>query len=160
MEKLVRDFVASVQPDDTALFFYCGHGIQIENTNYLVPTDFNAVNAVEAKHKAYSAQLLAELMESSGAKLNIIILDACRNDPFAAARGALCAVRPGKGGASRPQKRKQTSAINGNYASLSKEDFDVETKSGLDSTLSWTGLTGFLGLDSKVGFVAAFKRRR
>ncbi len=42
MEEAVAEFVQQLGPDDTALFFYAGHGIQIENENFLVPVDFEA----------------------------------------------------------------------------------------------------------------------
>src|ERR1700730_9632787 len=46
MEEATAEFVAQLGPDDTALFFYAGHGIQIENENFLVPVDFEAASSV------------------------------------------------------------------------------------------------------------------
>ncbi len=86
LERTVRDFIVSVNPGDVALFFYSGHGIQVDGENFLVPTDFNAVDEIEAKHRAYSAELIRERMEQSGAGLRIIVLDACRDNPFSARR--------------------------------------------------------------------------
>lgn len=94
MEEAIRKFASSIGSGDVALFFFSGHGLQIDGVNYLVPTDFDARSAVEAKHKSYSASLLCELMEASGSYLNIVILDACRNNPFKAFRGGERGLAP------------------------------------------------------------------
>jgi tetratricopeptide (TPR) repeat protein len=83
MEEAAADFAGQLGPDDTALFFYAGHGVQIESENFLVPVDFQAANTViEAKFKCFRlAQLFDELKKR--AKRSIVILDACRNNPVA-----------------------------------------------------------------------------
>src|SRR5579862_7886551 len=60
IEESVEDFVAAVKPGDVALFYYSGHGIQINEQNYLIPVDFQARNAVDAKYKAYPASRVQE----------------------------------------------------------------------------------------------------
>src|SRR5579872_5668731 len=100
METKIDDFTGSVRPGDTALFFYSGHGMQISDQNYLVPVDFNARTAVDAKYKAYPAQRVQENLEAAGVSLQIIILDACRNNPFRSWRGGsdgLAAMNAGRG---------------------------------------------------------------
>ena len=88
MELAVDRFVKRLRPGDVALFYYAGHGFQIDGENYLVPIDFNAWDdATKAKYRAYSASEIVARMERSGARLNIAIMDACRNNPFAASRG-------------------------------------------------------------------------
>jgi len=87
MDRAVRSFTASLSPGDIALFFYAGHAFQTEEgENCLMPTDFDAVNEVDAFHDSYAAQRLQSLMERSGARLRIIILDACRNNPYSETR--------------------------------------------------------------------------
>lgn len=83
MEEAAAEFASQLGPDDTALFFYAGHGVQIESENFLVPVDFEAANTViEAKFKCFRvSQLFDELKRRS--KRNIIILDACRSNPVA-----------------------------------------------------------------------------
>ncbi len=74
--------------------------MQIDGRNYLIPTDFDAIDEVEARHKAYDAGLLRELMERSGARLNVIVLDACRSNPYTfnrAGLGGLARMEPGRG---------------------------------------------------------------
>lgn len=83
MEEVAADFASQLGPDDTALFFYAGHGLQIESENFLVPIDFEAANSViQAKFKCFRlGQLFEELKKR--AKRSIIVLDACRSNPVA-----------------------------------------------------------------------------
>jgi tetratricopeptide (TPR) repeat protein len=81
MEEAVADFVQMLGPDDTALFFYAGHGIQIENENFLVPVDFEAADTViKAKYKCFSMAQFFDLLKNRS-KRSIVILDACRSNP-------------------------------------------------------------------------------
>lgn len=100
LEKSVDQFVSRIRPGDVALFYYAGHGIQLQSENYLVPTDFDAKDEADAKYVSYSASRLQERIDTAGARLSIIILDACRNNPFRASRstgGGLAAMSTGKG---------------------------------------------------------------
>jgi formylglycine-generating enzyme required for sulfatase activity/uncharacterized caspase-like protein len=100
LETAVNQFTASLRPGDVALFYYSGHGMQIEGENYLVPVDFSAQDEVDAKRMAYSAQAVHDKMAGAGASLSILILDACRDNPFRATRGGThgwAAMQTGKG---------------------------------------------------------------
>ncbi len=101
MDRAVRSFIASLNPGDVALLFYAGHAFQSEEgENYLMPTDFDAGSEVDAVYDSISAQRLQALMEQSGAGLRIIILDACRNNPFSLSRAGsrgLAAMNAGRG---------------------------------------------------------------
>jgi|SRR5579872_1858187 len=100
IETEVDEFTGGVHPGDIALFFYSGHGLQINDENYLVPTDFQARTAIDAKYKAYPAQRVQENLEAAGAGMQILILDACRNNPFRTWRGTstgLAAMQAGRG---------------------------------------------------------------
>jgi tetratricopeptide (TPR) repeat protein len=99
MEKVAGRFVASVRPGDIALFYYSGHGMQVSDQNYLIPVDFDALTAADAKYKAYAAARMQENLEAAGASLQILILDACRDNPYRSVRGAgggLAAMQAGK----------------------------------------------------------------
>ena len=80
--KSLTAFTAGLHEGDVALLFYAGHGIQIEGENYIVPTDFAATTETEAKQAAYPASKAQRMMEHSGAMLNLLVLDACRNNPL------------------------------------------------------------------------------
>jgi uncharacterized caspase-like protein len=100
MSKAVDRFVTSIRPGDVAFFYYAGHGVQIEGENLLVPVDFDAKDEADARYETYSASRVHERMEGAGARINIIVLDACRNNPFRAARsgaGGLLAMNTGRG---------------------------------------------------------------
>ncbi|HEV8145014.1 MAG TPA: caspase family protein [Bryobacteraceae bacterium] len=84
----VDRFVKRLGRGDIALFFYAGHGMQIEGENYLVPVDFDAKDEAEAKYSAYPLARILEGMERADSILNLVILDACRNNPFRTSRAA------------------------------------------------------------------------
>ena len=79
----VSSFAARLQPGDVALFFYSGHGVQAQGENYIVPVDFDPAGGEERLDAGcLRATAVRDQMERSGARLNILILDACRNNPF------------------------------------------------------------------------------
>jgi len=67
---------------DVALFYYAGHGIQVRGTNYLVPISANPTRETDVDFQMVDAALVLRQMDGAGTKLNIVILDACRNNPF------------------------------------------------------------------------------
>lgn len=66
----------------TGLFFYAGHGVQSFGTNYLLPVDARLTNAADVGLVAIPAESVLRQMFSARNKTNIVILDACRNNPF------------------------------------------------------------------------------
>ena len=69
-------------PDATGLFYYAGHGVQSFGSNYLVPVDASLTNAADLGLVAIPAETVLRQMSSARNKTNIVILDACRNNPF------------------------------------------------------------------------------
>jgi hypothetical protein len=72
----------------------------LQEENYLAPVDFDAKDEADAKYVSYSASRLQERIEGAGARLTILVLDACRNNPFRTSRsgaGGLSAMNAGKG---------------------------------------------------------------
>jgi hypothetical protein len=65
-----------------ALFYFAGHGVQIKGENYLIPVDFSDKTAETVPRHAVLASEVRKELESRGAALRIVILDACRNNPF------------------------------------------------------------------------------
>ncbi len=89
LRRSVAEFADWLRPRDVGLFYYSGHGLQIEGENFLIPVDFQAGNEIDARYASYPAGQALELLESAGAQLNIMVLDACRDNPFARSRSGL-----------------------------------------------------------------------
>ncbi len=82
MDDSVLDFINRLQPGDTGLFYFSGHGLEISGQNYLLPVDFNARAEFQVKTRALNANEVLEGFKSRGAAVSIVILDACRNNPY------------------------------------------------------------------------------
>lgn len=78
----VRQFSAAVPAGATALVYYAGHGMQIGGTNYLVPVDMAPTSEAAVALRAFPLSALHERLALSRAAVNLVILDACRNNPF------------------------------------------------------------------------------
>jgi uncharacterized caspase-like protein len=87
INQAVNNFQQKLGPGVIGLFFYAGHGMQVDGENYLLPTDA-VLNTKEAiKNETISVNNVLKIMQKANTKMNIIILDACRNDPFKRAWG-------------------------------------------------------------------------
>ena len=85
MRRLVRDFGDRLnRSGGTGLFYYAGHGVQVNGENFLVSVDSDIRREDEVADDSISAQLVLSKMDTARNRVNIIILDACRNNPFAA----------------------------------------------------------------------------
>ncbi len=80
---LVEEFGKSLHPQDVALFFYSGHGVQIGTENYIIPVDADATDEPTLITASVKLQAFLRTMELR-ADRRIVILDACRNNPFTA----------------------------------------------------------------------------
>lgn len=85
MDRAISDFGKKLlqNPDAVGLFYFAGHGMQVEGRNYLIPVKSNINAEDEVKFKAIDAGMVLSKMESAGNATNIVILDACRDNPFA-----------------------------------------------------------------------------
>lgn len=79
-DNAIQAFGNEVMGADVALFYYSGHGVQINNVNYLVPISANPVKEADVDFQMVNVSVILRQME--GSKLNLVILDACRNNPF------------------------------------------------------------------------------
>jgi DNA-binding beta-propeller fold protein YncE len=86
LEQSVDRFANNLQPGDVGLFYFSGHGLQLSGENYLVPVDFKGQHEADVKYEAYPASQVLDLMGEKRARLRIIILDACRNNPYRSLR--------------------------------------------------------------------------
>lgn len=95
MKRVVDNFGSKLDEYDVALFYYSGHGIQYNQENYLVPVDASLTEFTDIEYDCVALGRIMGKMKSSNAKSNIVILDACRDNPFAKSNGSKGAV--GKG---------------------------------------------------------------
>jgi WD40 repeat protein len=82
MRKSVRDFGNQLALGAAGLFYYAGHGIQSGGTNYLIPVDADIQDETELATRAFAASEVLEKMDAAKNRINIVILDACRNNPL------------------------------------------------------------------------------
>lgn len=82
MDAALARFRAKLADSDVGLFFFAGHGMQIDGVNYLLAVDTPMEDEVDAKHGSLSLDKVIETLERSNASTNIIMLDACRNNPW------------------------------------------------------------------------------
>lgn len=83
MKKAIRAFGIAIQNGGVGLFYYAGHGIQVNGRNYLIPTEAEIYAEEEVEYEAVDVGFVMSQMEIARNRMNIIILDACRNNPFA-----------------------------------------------------------------------------
>ena len=81
-QSAVKQFNQKSRNYDVLLFYYAGHGLEIGGKNYFVPIDAFASSLGEIKKTCVNANSIIYTMKSADSDANIIILDACRNNPF------------------------------------------------------------------------------
>jgi hypothetical protein len=84
LDTSVQNFGRQIQGADVALFYYAGHGVQVSGSNYLVPVGANPTREADVDFQMVDVNLVLRQMQGSGTRLNMVILDACRNNPFGA----------------------------------------------------------------------------
>jgi hypothetical protein len=92
MKRGIADFgrkLRSSGPDSTGLFYYAGHGVQSQGSNYLLPVDGNIQDEADLDLAGVEADWVLKQLFSARNRTNIVILDACRNNPFAALGGGM-----------------------------------------------------------------------
>ena len=85
IEDAILKFSRSVEKDGLAFFFFAGHGVQVKGENYLIPIDAKIREEFEVRHQCVSLSLVLDALENSPSNLNVIVLDSCRDNPFARA---------------------------------------------------------------------------
>jgi hypothetical protein len=82
MEKAIDIFTQEVPRGSAGLFFFAGHGVQIDGVNYLVPIGAQFSAASDVKYHAVVADWVLARMDESGMEVKLLLLDACRNNPL------------------------------------------------------------------------------
>lgn len=83
MKATIREFAEKLKNNDgIAFFFFAGHGVQVNGENYLLPVGFPFRNEQEVEKNAVPANMVLRYMEDAKNRVNLVVLDACRNNPF------------------------------------------------------------------------------
>jgi caspase domain-containing protein len=82
MEQAIDRFTQGVPRGSAGLFFFAGHGVQIEGVNYLIPIGTRFMAASDVKYQAVAADWVLARMDESGMDVKLLLLDACRNNPL------------------------------------------------------------------------------
>jgi uncharacterized caspase-like protein len=82
MRRALRDFVDKSRDADVAVVYYAGHGIEVDGVNYIIPVDAALERDVDIYDEAFSLDRVLATIEPAR-QLRLVILDACRDNPFA-----------------------------------------------------------------------------
>jgi Caspase domain/YARHG domain len=146
----VQSFGNQLIGADVALFYYAGHGLQVRGTNYLVPVTANPVREADVDFQMVDVALVLRQMDGSGTKLNLVILDACRNNPFGgrglrSSDGGLAQIRAPEGTLLSYATQPGNVALDGDngHSPYTRALADTMQKPGLDifQTFNQVGLT-------------------
>ncbi len=106
MNQAISTFTGKLEPGDVAMVFFAGHGVEIDGENYLLPTDVLAPNSGDedlVKTESIALSRLLDQIRQTGARTTLAIIDACRENPFAAATGRSIGGTRGLGRISAPE---------------------------------------------------------
>lgn len=78
----IKQFGSQLNSYTVGLFYYSGHGMQVDGVNYVIPVDAKIVDPTDVRYECVDASRVLAKMEYAGTKVNILIMDACRNNPF------------------------------------------------------------------------------
>lgn len=82
MKDAVNIFGSKSKDYDIAFFYYSGHGLQTKGNNYMMPVDAEPNTAADVEYECYPLNRLLDKLDESNCPMKIIVLDACRNNPF------------------------------------------------------------------------------
>jgi tetratricopeptide (TPR) repeat protein len=82
LDEALRKFGTALTGADVALFYYAGHGVETHGLNYLVPVDAHPADEGDVFTETTGLTGILDVMEKSGARVNLVLLDACRDNPF------------------------------------------------------------------------------
>lgn len=82
LKQAIDKFGLKLRNYDVGLFYYAGHGIQSNGENYLIPIEANLISELQVEYDCVEAARVLAHMDASRTSVNIVILDACRNNPF------------------------------------------------------------------------------
>jgi hypothetical protein len=167
MENAIKEFSKRLPDYNVGLFYYAGHGIQVDGMNYLIPVDAVMKEKTDCKWEAVAVNYLVEEFEKYPDNTNIVILDACRDNPyrgwvrggesgfkaitptsgtiisFATSEGAVAADGDGANGLFTEELVKQMVVPQPVESVFKKTRFQVQNRShGVQSPQEWSKLIG------------------
>src|SRR5262245_42309999 len=147
MKRALRDFSDTAQDADIAVMFYAGHGIEVAGVNYLIPIDAVLERDIDVQDEAVSLDRINQVLEPVK-RLRLIILDACRDNPFARSMRRTIATRSVRSGYGEIDER--SLPPNTLVAYAQRAGFTAEDGAGSSNSPYTTALTKHLptpGLD-------------
>lgn len=149
MRRALRDFSNQAHESDIALIFYAGHGIEMNGSNYLIPVDAILERDTDVADETVSLDRLLQTLEGSK-RLRLVILDACRENPFSRSIKRTLATRSvGRGLAEVEVQTSDTLIAFAAKAGLTAADGDGENS---PYTLALVKHLGTPGLDLRIAF--------
>ena len=102
LDAAIQKFGRALTGAEVGLFYYAGHGMQLRGSNFLVPVGANPTREADVDFQMVDVNLVLRQMDGSGTRLNLVVLDACRNNPFGgrglrSAAGGLAQMRAPEG---------------------------------------------------------------
>jgi len=79
----LREFRSKLSPGAVAVVFYAGHGVQIKGENYFPMVDAEITGEEDVPNQSLAVRQIMDILEESKVRLNLVFLDACRNNPYA-----------------------------------------------------------------------------
>lgn len=97
MNSAIEEFGRAIKRGGVALVFYAGHGMQVNGENYLIPIDADLKKETDIQSKTLNLGLILTKLEDAKSQVNVVVLDACRDNPFArswrsAGKGGLASI--------------------------------------------------------------------
>lgn len=89
MDNAIHEFSGRLDRNTVGVFYFSGHGAQADGINYLVPVKASIASKAELKARGYDASIVLGSMEEAGARVSVVILDACRDAPFRSFRSSV-----------------------------------------------------------------------
>lgn len=83
MKRAIDKFGRTIRDGGVGLFYFSGHGMQVDGRNYLIPVDAEVDAEADVEYEAEEAGRVLAKMKTANNGMNLVILDACRNNPFA-----------------------------------------------------------------------------
>jgi len=96
MKNHLKSFYRKIRGGGVGVFYFSGHGIELNGQNYLIPTNADLEDKSDAEYEAVALNQITSKMQKAKNRLNIVILDACRSNPFekSIGSGGLAKVEP------------------------------------------------------------------